>query len=140
MSHTLTTGKSAEEFAKQYLQRHGLTLVGQNYRCKYGEIDLIMRDKNTTVFVEVRFRKSQRYGSGAESVDHHKQRKLLATASHYLQSHADAAKRPCRFDVMSLTRPPAQRGARRGEQCETQRETQFESSYDVQWIADAIQS
>ena len=65
MSHTSTIGKSAEEYAKQYLQRQGLTLMGQNYRCKYGEIDLIMQDKKTTVFVEVRFRKSQRFGSGA---------------------------------------------------------------------------
>ena len=124
MSHTLTIGKSAEEYAKQYLQRQGLTLVGQNYRCKYGEIDLIMQDKKTTVFVEVRFRKSQRFGSGAETVDYHKQRKLLATAAHFLQSHADAAKRPCRFDVLSLTTSP----------------TQSQEAYDVQWIANAIQS
>lgn len=124
MSQTQSIGKSAEEFAKQYLQRQGMTLVGQNYRCKYGEIDLIMQDKKTTVFVEVRFRKSHRYGSGAETVDYHKQRKLVATASHYLQNHAEAAKRPCRFDVLSLTAP----------------QPQANEAYAVQWIADAIQS
>jgi putative endonuclease len=127
VSHTLTIGKSAEEFANLYLQRHGLTLVCRNYRCKYGEIDLIMQDKKTTVFVEVRFRRSHRYGSGAETVDHHKQRKLLATAAHYLQNHNEAAKRPCRFDVLSLTSSP-------GQNQHTQQ------PYDVQWIADAIQS
>ena len=124
MSLTQSIGKSAEEFAKQYLQRQGLTIISQNYRCKYGEIDLIMQDKKTTVFVEVRFRKSHRFGSGAETVDYHKQRKLLATAAHYLQNHADAAKRPCRFDVLSLTTSP----------------TQSKETYDVQWIVDAIQS
>jgi putative endonuclease len=124
MSRSLRIGKTAEEFASQYLQRQGLTLVGQNYRCKYGEIDLVMRDKKTTVFVEVRYRKSQRFGSGAETVDYHKQRKLLATASHYLQTHAEAAKRPCRFDVLSLTASA----------------TQSHDHYEVQWIADAIQA
>jgi len=124
MGLTQTTGKSAEEFAKRYLQDQGLTLVDQNYRCKYGEIDLIMRDKQTTVFVEVRYRKSHHFGSGAESVNYHKQRKLLATASHYLQNDLKAAKRPCRFDVISLTTsaPPGN------------------NDYTVQWIADAIQT
>jgi putative endonuclease len=124
MGFTQHKGKSAEEFAKHYLQRQGLTLVSQNYRCKYGEIDLIMRDKKTTVFVEVRYRKSQHFGGGAESVDRHKQRKLLATASHYLQNNLKAAKQPCRFDVVSLT-------------AESSTHTE---GYAVHWIADAIQS
>jgi putative endonuclease len=124
MGLTQHTGKSAEEFAKHYLQRQGLTLVSQNYRCKYGEIDLIMRDKKITVFVEVRYRKSQHFGSGAETVDYHKQRKLLATASHYLQNNLRAAKQACRFDVISLSA----------------NSSPSEGDYTVQWIADAIQS
>ena len=124
MGLTQLTGKSAEEFAGHYLQRQGLSLVSQNYRCKYGEIDLIMRDKKTTVFVEVRYRKSEHFGSGAETVNYHKQRKLLATASHYLQNHPKAAKQPCRFDVVSLTANSSS-GA---------------EDYAVQWIANAIQS
>jgi putative endonuclease len=124
MGRTLTIGNSAEEYANRYLQRQGLTLVEKNYRCKYGEIDLIMKDKSTTVFIEVRYRKSHRFGSGAETVDYHKQRKLLATASHYLQNHTDAAKHPCRFDVISLTTSPAK----------------SKESYDLQWITNAIQS
>jgi putative endonuclease len=124
MGFTQHKGKSAEEFAKAYLQRQGLSLVSQNYRCKYGEIDLIMRDKKTTVFVEVRYRKSQHFGSGAETVNYHKQRKLLATASHYLQNNPKAAKQPCRFDVLSLTAQPSSDA----------------EDYAVQWIADAIQA
>lgn len=124
MSLTQASGKAAEAFAQQYLQRQGLTLISQNYRCKYGEIDLIMRDKNTTVFVEVRYRKSNRFGSGAETVNYYKQRKLLAAASHYLQRNARAAKHPCRFDVLSLTASP----------------DHATEPYAVQWIADAIQS
>jgi putative endonuclease len=124
MGLTQNTGKSAEEFAKHYLLRKGLTFIDQNYRCKYGEIDLIMRDKKITVFVEVRYRKSEHFGSGAETVDYHKQRKLLATASHYLQNNTKAAKHACRFDVISLS-ATASTGT---------------GYYSVQWIADAIQA
>lgn len=97
------TGKQAEADACDYLQRQGLTLVERNYLCKRGEIDLIMREKHTTVFVEVRYRRSNRFGSSAESVDWRKQEKLLATAQHYLQQHPKAAQHPCRFDVVALT-------------------------------------
>ena len=124
MGLTQAKGNSAEHFAKQFLERQGLTLVSQNYRCKHGEIDLIMRDKKTTVFVEVRYRKSQYFGSGAETVDYRKQRKLLATASHYLQNNLKAAKQPCRFDVISLTATPSPNA----------------EDYAVDWIADAIQA
>lgn len=124
MGLTQQKGNSAEQFAKHFLQRQGLTFVSQNYRCKYGEIDLIMRDQKTTVFVEVRYRKSQRFGSGAETVDYRKQRKLVATASHYLQNNRKAAKQPCRFDVISLTANPVS----------------SHSDYTVDWIVNAIES
>lgn len=62
-----------------------------------------MRDTTSIVFVEVRYRRSSRFGSGAESVDRHKQAKLTATALHYLQSNKAAAKSPARFDVISVT-------------------------------------
>ncbi len=97
------TGRRAEDAACDYLQARGLSLVERNYLCPRGEIDLIMRDARTTVFVEVRYRRSIRFGSGAESVDRRKQGKLLATAAHYLQLHPKAAKQACRFDVVSLT-------------------------------------
>jgi len=85
------TGNRAEATACDYLQRQGLKLVERNYLCKRGEIDLIMRDGQDTVFVEVRYRRSDRFGSSAESVDWRKQAKLLATAEHYLQQHPKAA-------------------------------------------------
>lgn len=97
------TGENAENAACQYLQQQGLKLIERNYFCPRGEIDLIMKDANTTIFVEVRYRRNIRFGSGAESVDWRKQEKLLATAAHYLQSHPKAAKGACRFDVVSLT-------------------------------------
>ncbi len=98
-----TTGKQAEASACEYLQTRGLTLVERNYLCKRGEIDLIMQDKHTTIFVEVRYRRNDHFGSGAESVDWRKQAKLLATAEHYLQRHPEAAQNACRFDVVALT-------------------------------------
>jgi putative endonuclease len=96
-------GKLAEAAACDYLLHQGLTLVERNYLCKRGEIDLIMRDKQHTVFVEVRYRRSNRFGSSAESVDWRKQAKLLATAEHYLQQHPKAAQDACRFDVVALS-------------------------------------
>jgi putative endonuclease len=97
------TGKSAEQTACDHLRRQGLELVEANYRCRHGEIDLIMRDGETTVFVEVRYRRSNRFGSSAESVDSRKQARLLASAAHYLQQHPRAARGACRFDVVALS-------------------------------------
>jgi len=113
-------GKQAEACACEYLQAQGLTLVERNYLCKRGEIDLVMQDKHTTVFVEVRYRRNNYFGSGAESVDWRKQAKLLATAEHYLQQHPAAAQGACRFDVMALT-------------TENKQQT-------IDWIVDAFQA
>ena len=114
------TGNQAEMTACDFLQQQGLHLLERNYLCKRGEIDLIMRDKQHTVFVEVRFRRSSRFGSSAESVDWRKQTKLLATAEHYLQQHPKAAKGACRFDVVALS-------ADNGQQ-------------HIDWIKDAFQA
>ena len=105
MENTLGTaiGQAAEDLACRYLQDQGLHLIERNYRCKRGEIDLVMRDASSVVFVEVRYRRNHRFGSGAESVDRHKQAKLTATALHYLQSNKAAAKSPARFDVVSVS-------------------------------------
>lgn len=105
MENTLGTaiGQAAEDLACRYLQDQGLHLIERNYRCKRGEIDLVMRDTSSVVFVEVRYRRNHRFGSGAESVDRHKQAKLTATALHYLQSNKAAAKSPARFDVVSVS-------------------------------------
>lgn len=103
MANTIETGKIAEHTARDFLQQKGLTLVEANYHCPRGEIDLIMKDAETTVFVEVRYRHTTRFGSGAETVDRHKQQKLLASAAHYLQRNSHLAEGACRFDVISLS-------------------------------------
>lgn len=97
------TGQTAEATACEHLQQHGLQLIERNYHCRQGEIDLIMQDGNYTVFVEVRYRRNSGFGSAAESVDQRKQRKIITTASHYLQQHSNLAQQPARFDVVSMS-------------------------------------
>lgn len=97
------TGREAEELAYQYLLKQGLKPVLRNFRCKQGEIDLIMQDKNTLIFVEVRYRKSCHFGSSAESVTRTKQAKLAKAASYYLQQNRKMAKYPARFDVIAIS-------------------------------------
>jgi putative endonuclease len=99
----LRQGRDAEHRACEHLGSHGLTLIERNYRTPFGEIDLIMEHQRTIVFVEVRYRRSQDYGTPAETIDPRKQAKLRATAAHYLQRHKSAAKRPCRFDVVAVS-------------------------------------
>jgi putative endonuclease len=96
------TGRRAETLACEYLRARGLELVERNYRSRFGEIDLIMDDRDCLIFVEVRYRRQARYGSGAESVDLRKQARLIACARHYLMRHPRAAQRPCRFDVVAI--------------------------------------
>jgi len=93
-------GSEKEQLGCRYLEGRGLRLVARNYRCRHGEIDLVMRDGDTLVFVEVRFRRSTRFGGAASSVDGHKQQRLAAAAGHYLQSHPSPL--ACRFDVLAI--------------------------------------
>ena len=75
-----TKGDKVERFALKYLTRKGLSLIEQNFNSRYGEIDLVMLDKSTLVFVEVRFRAKSSHGSGAESVDYRKQQKIISSS------------------------------------------------------------
>lgn len=93
-------GSTMEGHACTFLQHQGLRLVKRNYRCRRGEIDLIMLDSDTLVFVEVRYRQSSGFGTAAETVGARKQARLSAAASHYL-SHC-ALQPPCRFDVIGI--------------------------------------
>jgi len=93
-------GQAAEAQALAYLQERGLNLVERNFRCKTGEIDLIMRDQATLVFVEVRKRQSSRYGGALASVTFAKQARLVSAAQFYLQRYN--AMPPCRFDVIAM--------------------------------------
>lgn len=92
-------GTAAERLAAAHLQRHGLKLLENNYRCRFGEIDLIMRDGEHIVFVEVRLRSSLAFGGAGASITAAKRQKLTRTAEHYLQQHGSA---PCRFDAVLL--------------------------------------
>jgi putative endonuclease len=93
-------GREAEDAAFEYLRKQGLSEIERNYRCRFGEIDLIMRDGETVVFVEVRKRSSSRFGGALESIDAHKKKKLLATARHFIAARGDIP--DCRFDAVLL--------------------------------------
>ncbi len=96
------SGKQYEDLACKHLRKHGLKLLTRNYHCRRGEIDLIMRDKESLVFVEVRYRRQARYGSASESVDWYKQQRLIATAEHYLL-HESKTQPAARFDVVAIS-------------------------------------
>lgn len=96
-----STGKTTEDAALKHLQQKGLKLISRNFRCRYGEIDLIMTHKHILVFIEVRYRKQNSHGSAAESVTIQKQRKLSITAQHYLQRYSSTPN--CRFDVIAIS-------------------------------------
>lgn len=96
----MKAGAQAEQTAAQYLQREGLRLLQSNYRCRFGEIDLILKDRDTLVFAEVRLRSRSDFGGAAASIDDHKQHKLILAAQHYLSSVSPTP--PCRFDAVLL--------------------------------------
>ena len=98
---TNVRGQQAEHLALRYLMAQGLRLLEQNYRCRCGEIDLVMHDHRTLVFVEVRFRSHSGFGGAAASIDGRKQGRLINTAHHYLQRHRQAESL-CRFDVVAI--------------------------------------
>lgn len=90
-------GNQAEQLAARYLQQQGLSLIQTNYRCRFGEIDLIMREGDELVFVEVRLRGNSAFGGAAESISALKQQKLARAAQHYQIAHGFSA---CRFDAV----------------------------------------
>ena len=96
----------SEDIAAEFLQRQGLELLVTNYRNRTGEIDLIMIDDQTLVFVEVKQRRDGQFGRPEESVGMAKQAKLRRTAASYLQRHDRSQSWPCRFDVVAITGSP----------------------------------
>lgn len=93
-------GQTAEARAEAWLRRQGLTPVTRNWRCRFGELDLVMRDGGTLVFVEVRLRNHRDFGNGFDSVTPAKRKKLLAAAHAYLATLESQP--PCRFDVVAM--------------------------------------
>jgi putative endonuclease len=99
---TREKGRIAEEQALAYLVAQGLKPVTQNYNCKLGEIDLIMRDRDYLVFIEVRARVSANFGGGIGSITYAKRQKIIKSASHYMLTHKVQDKWAMRFDVISI--------------------------------------
>lgn len=102
MKSTRQRGEHWERVAETLLRRHGLRMLARNYHCRGGEIDLVMQDGAVLVFVEVRYRRSDRFGSGADSVTATKQQRIVRAARHFLARHGGYDRLPCRFDVVSI--------------------------------------
>ena len=96
-------GATAEREALAFLLRQGLQLVSTNFRCRGGEVDLVMLHHGCLVFVEVRYRQSTQFLMPALTVDLHKQRKILQTAAMFLARHSRFARHTVRFDVVAIT-------------------------------------
>lgn len=120
MGYTQRTGNDAELRACQYLTEQGLELIERNFHCRYGEIDLIMRERQTIVFVEVRFRKAKGLVNGAQSITSGKQLRLVRSASYYLQQNKLNETIPARIDVIAVT--------------------QNDDEHQFDWIQNAIES
>lgn len=112
-------GEHSEALAYRFLEAQGMRLLHRNFRCKCGEIDLIMQDGTTIVFVEVRTRKNARFGTAAESVNRAKQRKLINTAQFFIQRQDPQLRYSYRFDVIAIQGEPG-------------------NNPDIQWINSAF--
>jgi putative endonuclease len=96
-------GLTAENVAFQYLTQHGLKPIARNYRCRGGEIDLVMMDGKTLALIEVRYRQSDSFGGAAASVTWTKQRRITLAARHLLTTHRELRRHPARFDVIAIS-------------------------------------
>ena len=99
---TRTLGNAAEQLALRYLRDRGLAPVDQNFRCRHGEIDLVMLDGDCLVFVEVRYRSPGAFASAAMTVDRKKQSRLVRTAEMFLATRASFSSHGARFDVIGV--------------------------------------
>ena len=95
-------GARAERLALDHLKTNGLRYLTRNYRCSLGEIDLVMRDGAVLVFVEVRYRRSSRFGGAVDTITSIKQRRLRRAAEHYRLCHPAHRRASCRFDVVAV--------------------------------------
>ena len=98
-------GVAAEALAADYLRRQGLVITDRNFRCRFGEIDIVAHEGRTLVFVEVRRRRTDAFGGAASSITRAKRRRLLAAARVYLGQLRDIP--ACRFDAVLIHGEPA---------------------------------
>jgi putative endonuclease len=97
-------GEAAELLAAAFLRAQGLTVTQRNYRCRFGEIDIVARDGGTLVFVEVRQRRSEDFGGAGESITAAKRARIISAARHYLARSRRSP--PCRFDAVLIRGDP----------------------------------
>lgn len=102
MENRRRTGAEYEQKALKYLEGQGYRILQRNYRCRLGEIDLIAWDRGTLVFVEVKYRRSEAFGSPEEAVDARKQYRICRVADYYRMTHKVSEECPCRFDVAAI--------------------------------------
>ena len=95
-------GSRYEKLAARYLEQKGMDILELNYRCRTGEIDIIARDGEYLVFVEVKYRRDDKMGNPKEAVNRKKQKKISMTASYYLMRECGRMDIPCRFDVAAV--------------------------------------
>ena len=96
------TGSHYERLAGAYLEQEGYEILEYNYRCKTGEIDIIAKEGQTLVFVEVKYRKDDKKGYPAQAVDQRKQQKIRKSAMIYLKKNHLSFEQPIRFDVVEI--------------------------------------
>lgn len=118
--NTKILGDAGEIVAERYLYEHGCKVIETKFRCFCGEVDLIVRDKKTLVFVEVKARKSNYFGTPGQAVTLHKQRKIIQTAQCYMAMH-HIDEELCRFDVLEVY-------------------YKGDSGYKVNWLKNAFES
>ena len=95
-------GTDYEKLAGAYLQQQGYEILAYNFRCRIGEIDIVVRDGKYLVFVEVKYRGSSQAGNPLEAVHFKKQQSISRTASYYCLKHGYGENTPCRFDVVGI--------------------------------------
>ncbi|MDH3633696.1 MAG: YraN family protein [Gammaproteobacteria bacterium] len=106
MNSNLRKGLQYEDLARDYLIEQGLGLLQSNYRCRFGEIDLIMHDGDVICFVEVKFRRSLAFGGAAVALPQGKQRKIIKSARLYIATNTRLGNRALRFDAFLIQRQP----------------------------------
>jgi putative endonuclease len=129
-------GALAEDIAARYLQERGLKLITRNYRCRLGEIDLILQDGDALVFAEVRMRSNRNFGGAAASIDSRKQTKLIRAAQHYLSTLPHIP--PCRFDAVLLSSPTRRPLLNPLPQAGEEASEPLREYSDIEWVRNAF--